>query len=88
MTPHTLTDQDMMADALSCQKQAAACYNTFAGECASPALLAEFLNLLNEEHQIQFEIFTEMQKRGWYPTTPASPQQLIDARKKFLPQQP
>ena len=85
MEPHTLTDREMMADALASQKQAASCCNTFAGECASPALLAEFLNLLGEEHQIQYEIFAEMQKRGWYPTTPATLQQLIAARQKFLP---
>ena len=36
--------------------------------------------LLHEEHDIQADIFTEMQTRGWY-STPVAEQQKIDSTK-------
>ena len=40
------SDREMMDDALSSQKFITDGYNTLANECATPALLAEFMNLL------------------------------------------
>ena len=65
------SDREMMDDALSSQKFVTDGYNSFANECATPALLSEFINLLDEEHQIEHDVFAEMQKRGWYTTEPA-----------------
>ena len=42
------------------------------------------MNILNEEHQIQHELFDEMLKRGWYATEPA-PQKKIDQCKQKYP---
>ena len=77
----TFGDREILDDILASQKQMTADYNTAAGECASGALHSEFMSLLGEEHQIQMEIFQEMQKRGWYPTEQA-PQQKIDQTKE------
>ena len=41
------------------------------------------MSLLQDEHQIQMEVFEEMQKRGWYPTTPAEDQKVQSAKQKF-----
>lgn len=41
------------------------------------------LNLLHDEHAIQADLFMEMQKRGWYPTTPAEDQKVQSAKQKF-----
>lgn len=74
-------DREMMEDVLSSQKFVTEGYNTFANECASPAVMSELMNILNEEHQIQHEVFDEMVKRGWYQTESA-PQKKIDQCKQ------
>ena len=82
----SLTEQEMLTDALSSQKMMTDVYNTGANECANPALKADFMNILNEEHQIQHEIFSEMQKRGWYQTEQAPQDKVNQAKQKFLSQ--
>ena len=41
------------------------------------------LALLGEEHQIQHDLFVEMQKRGWYQTEPADQAKISQAKGKF-----
>lgn len=79
-------DKAKLTDALTSQKMMTETYNTFTNECATPALRNEFINILNEEHQIQFEIFDEMNKRGWYQTQPAEQPKIDQARQKFTNQ--
>lgn len=76
-------DQEMINDALYSQKQITENYNLFANECAAPQTRDTFMTLLNEEHQIQFDLFHEMSKRGWYPTQAAEQQQIEQAKQKF-----
>ena len=76
-------EKEILTDALSSQKFATENYNTFANECSNPSVKNEFMNILNEEHQIQFEVFSEMNKRGWYPTQPAEQQKISQAKQKF-----
>ena len=83
MQKHTLNDREMLTDALSSEKFMTENYNQYANECASHSLMNEFMNLLSEEHQIQHEVFTELQKRGWYPTTPADQQQIQTVKAKY-----
>lgn len=80
-------DQEMMNDVLSSQKLLTGNYNNFANECASPALLSEMMNILNEEHQIQHQVFDEMQKRGWYQTEPAQQQKVDQCKQQYATQQ-
>ena len=83
MQKHTLNDREMLTDALSSEKFMTENYNQYANECASPSLMNEFMNLLSEEHQIQHEVFTELQKRGWYPTQEAPAEKVQQAKRKF-----
>ena len=83
MNKHTLTDREMLTDALSSEKFMTDNYNNYANECASPSLMNEFMNLLSEEHQIQHDVFSEMQKRGWYPTQDAPEEKIRQAKMKF-----
>lgn len=76
-------DKELMHDGLSSQKLMTSSYNNFANECATPNVRSDFMKILNEEHQIQAEIFTEMSKRGWYETKPADMQQITTARQKY-----
>lgn len=83
MNQNMFCDKDMMTDMLSSQKFITESYNSFANECATPAVKSQFINILNEEHQIQNEVFTEMQKRGWYPTEAADQNKINQAKQKF-----
>lgn len=83
-TPVNFSDKDILTDALSSQKFITDNYNTFANECATPAVRADFVNILNEEHMIQNEVFTEMQGRGWYPTEAADQNKINQAKQKYI----
>jgi spore coat protein CotF len=76
-------DIDLMNDSLASQKLISDNYNTFANECATPNLRDEFMNILKDEHQIQAELFAEMQKRGWYQIKPADQNLVMQAKQKF-----
>lgn len=77
-------DKDILTDVLSSQKFVTEGYNTFANECVCPALKADFMNILSEEHCIQNEVFTEMQKRGWYPTEAADQNKVNQTKQKYM----
>lgn len=79
----TMGDMEMVNDSIASQKQISSSYNTYANECATPNLRDEFMNILKDEHQIQAELFDEMQKRGWYQTKPADQQQIMQAKQKY-----
>ena len=83
----SFTEKEMLDDMLSSQKFVTDGYNTSANECATPVIKSEFMNILNEEHQIQHEVFLEMQKRGWYQTDAADQNKINQARQKFSAQQ-
>lgn len=83
ITNNTMADKEIMSDVLESQKQITGYYNAAANEAAAETIRREFLNILNEEHQIQAEVFYEMQKRGWYPTQPAEQQQVQQTKQKF-----
>ena len=76
-------DVEILNDSIASQKLISSTYDTFANECATPNLRDEFMNILKDEHQIQAEMFTEMQKRGWYQVKTADQQQISQAKQKF-----
>lgn len=78
-----MSEKDILNDFLQAQKQITGTYNTWAGECVNMNLRDDFLCILKEEHEIQSELFTEMQNHGWYQTKPAEPQELNQIRQKF-----
>jgi len=79
----SMGDMEIVNDSIASQKLISSTYDTFANECATPNLRDEFMNILKDEHQIQSELFTEMQKRGWYQVTPADQQKVMQAKQKF-----
>jgi spore coat protein CotF len=78
-----MTEKDILTDCLSSQKFTAANYNSYAGECANEQLRNTFLNILDDEHRIQADIFNDMSSNGWYPVQPADQQKLQQARQQF-----
>lgn len=59
-------DKKIINDVVASQKLISSSYNTYASECINVNLRNEFMNILNDEHEIHSELFDEMQKRGWY----------------------
>ena len=76
-------DRAMITDALDSQKMIAQTYNHYAGECATQQRKDKLMQLLGEEHDMQFELFSEMQKRGWYSPKQAQSQAVSAAQKQF-----
>ncbi len=78
-----MAEKDIIQDSLISQKQIAGAYNTFAGECTSQQLRNAMLNILDDEHAIQAELFNCLQSHGWYQTEPADQQKVMQAKQKF-----
>lgn len=79
-----MTEKEILQDCLGSQKLASATYNTFAGECVNEQLRTTMLNILDEEHKLQADIFNSMHANGWYPVEPADQQKVQQARQKYL----
>ncbi len=77
------TDREIMDDVLSSQKHITGVYNTFSNECVNQQLQNDMLNILNDEHGMQFDVFSDMQKRGWYSPAAAEQQKITEAKTKF-----
>ena len=79
-------DKEVLQDGLISQKHITESYNTFAGECVNEQLRGAFLNILDDEHRIQADMFTALQTNGWYTVEPAEQQKIQQARQKFSQQ--
>ncbi len=76
-------DKEILNDTISSQKHVESVYNTYAGECVNVSLRNDFLNILKEEHDIQSDLFNEMNKRGWYPLKQADANQINQVKTMF-----
>lgn len=85
-TTSSFGDREMLTDALHTQREATNAFNLQAGECASEALKNDLLRILNEEHAIQYDVYTAMHSRGWYPV-PSAEQTAIETARQTYPQQ-
>ncbi len=83
MNPNCFDDQAKLGDALSSQKFISDSYNTNANEASELVVKNTMMSLLSEEHEIQHDLFKQMQKRGWYQTEAAPQQKVDDAKNKF-----
>ena len=79
-------DKELLSDCLTSQKMITGTYNNFANECACDNLRIEFLNILQQEHKMQADVFNELQKRGWYQVQQADMQQINQTKQKFMQQ--
>ncbi len=83
MNNWNLTDREIMDDVLTSQKHITGVYNTFSNECVNQQLQADMMTILREEHNMQFDVFSDMQKRGWYSPAAAEQQKVTEAKSKF-----
>ena len=79
-------DKEILQDGLISDTATTEIYTTFAGECVNEQLRSTFLNILDDEHTIQADVFCAMQSRGWYAVESADAQKVQQARQKFSQQ--
>ena len=84
--PIMMTEKEILQDCLSSQKFTTSNLNIWAGECVCEQLRSAFLNILDDEHRIQADIFNDMSAKGWYHTQPADQQQLQQVKQKYSAQ--
>lgn len=77
------TDKEILNDGLCAQKATTGKLNMAANECVHENLRKDILNVLGEEHSIQYEVFNMMNQRGLYPTPPAEDKKMMEAKQKF-----
>lgn len=83
-----MNDQEQMTDLIFCEKKMSANYNEFASECVDPKLRREFLDILEETHKIQAELYNEAKVKGWYKVEQAPASKVDQALQKFTQQAP
>ena len=59
-------DKEKVHDLLFTQKHLTDSYNTFANESTTKNLQQDLLSILSDEHDLEFKLADEMQRRGWY----------------------
>ena len=77
------TDKEILGDGLSTQKATTDKFNTSANECVHAGLRDTVLEILEQEHSIQYEVFNMMHQRGFYQTPAAEAQKVQEATQKF-----
>lgn len=78
-----MTDKEFLFDSLDSQKLITSNYNNFANEIACSDLRRQFMDILNDEHQLQYEVFNELQSRGWYQLKDAQQQDVSQIKQKY-----
>ena len=79
----TFKDEQIAGDVLSSQKSTTKLYDKFAVESNMPQLHKDFMKILEQEHEMQIEMFELMKNKNWYPIELAENQKIEEARKTF-----
>ena len=88
MSRKFMKERDLFEDILTTQTYMTQTYNYFANECKNVTVRNDVLNLLNDEHQLQSDVFDEMHRRGWYPTVLAEPLLIDETKTKYENEKP
>ncbi|MCL2739658.1 MAG: spore coat protein [Oscillospiraceae bacterium] len=81
--PPQMGAKEMLEDCLSSEKNLTSVYNTFTNECVNPKIRTDFMNSLRETHEIQADLFNQMQTRGWYAVKSARQPDIKAAAQKY-----
>ena len=74
------TEKEILGDALSTQKATTELFNKASNECVHEDVRETILDILEEEHEIQQDVFCMMHQKGFYPT-PEAEQKKVDQLK-------
>lgn len=81
--PEIYTEKEIFGDALAAQKSATSQFNMAANECMHEDVRKTMMNILNQEHEIQKEVFDGMHAAGYYPTPAADEKKVQDTKQRF-----
>lgn len=79
-------EKEVLNEALSTEKSSTGTYNTFVNECANPQLRNDLMQILNNTHKMQADIFNEIQSKGMYQLCQAQQQKISQAKQKYSQQ--
>lgn len=77
------SDKEILSDALNTEKATTANYNAFSNECVHENVRHTILHCLQQEHDIQQDLFEIMHTRGYYPTPAAEEKKIRDTIQAF-----
>ena len=83
-----MTEQEWITDLICSEKKMTANYDAFASGCVNTALREAFLNLLQQSHKVQAELFQLGRSRGWYPVESAPDSRVRLAYQEYTRKQP
>lgn len=83
MTQGIYTEKEILGDALAAQKASTGHFNMSANECVHEDVRQTMLHILNQEHDIQQDVFKMMHAQGYYPTPAAEDKKLQDVKQQF-----
>ena len=83
MTTTNFSEKEILSDALSSTKAATNHYNTFSNECVHENVRHAMLHCLEQEHDIQQDLFEIMHTKGYYPTPAADEKKIQNAIQTF-----
>jgi spore coat protein CotF len=78
-----INDRDIINDMLAMEKYMAAGYNTAVNEASNQQLFDIQLQLLNEVHRAQRDLFNLMHQKGWYKLEAAEQNKVTQKAKQF-----
>ena len=77
------TEKEILGDALSSQKSTTELFNKAANECVHGNVRELFLDILEEEHDIQQDVFDMMHSQGYYPTPEAEDKKIQQVKQQY-----
>ncbi len=83
-----MNEQDFLTDLLMGEKKMSGNYDTYASECVNMQLRDQFLQILNQGHKTQTELFNQAKSKGWYQVEKAPADKVDTAYQKFSSSKP
>lgn len=77
------TEKEILGDALSSQKATTELFNKASNECVHEDVRETLLDILEEEHEIQQDVFCMMHDKGMYPTPEADKQKVQQLKQQY-----
>ena len=77
------TEKEVLSDALSAQKACTELFNKASNECVHENVRETLLDILEEEHEIQQDVFLMMHDKGMYPTPEADEKKVEQLKQMY-----
>ena len=77
------TEKEVLSDALSAQKACTELFNKASNECVHENVRESLLDILEEEHEIQQDVFCMMHQQGYYPTPEAEDKKVQQLKMQY-----